>query len=300
VLRALARQVQVFSRVSPAHKLQIVRALQQAGRVVGMSGDGINDGPALKAADIGIAMGQSGTDVARDVADVVLENDDLELLVRAVSHGRTTYSNIRKSLRFLLSTNFSEVMVTFIAVAAGLGHPLTTLQLLWINLISDVFPSLALALEAPETSVMKLPPRDPKEPVLGKADFMRMTRESAVITGGALLASGYGWTRYGWGLRTSTIGFQGLVLGQLLHALCCRSDRRSVFTSRRLPPNPYLAFSLAGSLGVQLLTLTFPPLRGLLGLTGLGLADGLVIGGTALASLAINEASKRPLEARLS
>ena len=119
VLKALCGNVHVFARVSPAHKLQIVQALQRAGKVVAMTGDGINDGPALKAADIGIAMGHSGTDVAREVADIVLEDDNLETLVTAVSHGRTIYSNIRKSLHFLLSTNMSEIIVTFGAIAGG-------------------------------------------------------------------------------------------------------------------------------------------------------------------------------------
>jgi len=139
-LRALSRQVHVFARVSPANKLQIVQALQSAGKVVAMTGDGINDGPALKAADIGVAMGRTGTDIAREVADVVLGDDNLQTMIVAVGHGRTIHSNIRKSLHFLLSTNFSEILVMFLSGALGLGHPLTAMQLLWINLISDIFP----------------------------------------------------------------------------------------------------------------------------------------------------------------
>lgn len=127
VLKVLCEKVHVFARVSPAHKLQIVQALQRAGKVVAMTGDGINDGPALKAADIGIAMGHSGTDVAREVADIVLEDDNLDTMVTAVSHGRTIYNNIRKSLRFLLSTNLSEIIVTFGAISGGLGQPLNSM-----------------------------------------------------------------------------------------------------------------------------------------------------------------------------
>src|SRR5574341_1808662 len=162
-MTALASRVQVFARVSPAHKLQIVQAMQRAGKVVAMTGDGINDGPALKAADIGIAMGNTGTDVAREVADVVLEDDNLETMIVAISQVRTIYTNIRKSVHFLLSTNLSEIMVMFTAIAAGLGQPLSAMQLLWINLISDIFPGLALALEPPEPDVLSRPPRSPED-----------------------------------------------------------------------------------------------------------------------------------------
>ncbi len=144
VLAALAQRTHVFARVSPAHKLKIVEALQRAGKVVAMTGDGINDGPALKAADIGIAMGHTGTDVARTVADVVLEDDNLETLVVAVSQGRTIYNNIRKSVRFLLATNLSEIAVMFGAIGLGPGQPLAPMQLLWINLVTDIFPALGL------------------------------------------------------------------------------------------------------------------------------------------------------------
>ena len=164
-MRALVKRAQVFARVSPAHKLQIVQALQDAGKVVAMTGDGINDGPALKAADVGIAMGRTGTDIAREVADVVLEKDNLDTLIIAIRDGRTIYLNIRKSVHFFLATNLSEIMLTFTAIAVGLGSPLTAAQLLWINLISDIFPGLALAMEAPEPDILERPPRDPQRPI---------------------------------------------------------------------------------------------------------------------------------------
>ena len=203
-LAALAQRVHVFARVSPAHKLQIVQALQEAGKIVAMTGDGINDGPALKAADIGIAMGHSGTDVAREVADVVLEDDNLETMILAVGHGRSIYDNIKKSLHFILSTNFSEIMVMFVAGAAGLGYPLSAMQLLWINLMSDIFPCLALALEPPEPDILERPPRDPKEPIIGRADFKGIAVESSVISLAALGAYVVGLARYGTGQRAST------------------------------------------------------------------------------------------------
>ncbi|MBR9987953.1 MAG: cation-transporting P-type ATPase, partial [Desulfosarcina sp.] len=164
-LKALARKAHVYSRVSPAHKLQIVQALQSAGVTVAMTGDGINDGPALKAADIGIAMGKTGTDVARDVADVVLEDDNLETLALALKDGRTIHGNIRKSVHFFLSTNISEIMLMTTALGLGIGFPLNVMQLLWINIISDIFPGMALSMEAEEADVMRRPPRDAGAPL---------------------------------------------------------------------------------------------------------------------------------------
>ncbi|GKT10157.1 calcium-translocating P-type ATPase, SERCA-type [Desulforhabdus sp. TSK] len=299
-LRSLSRRIHVFARVSPAHKLQIVQALQRAGHVVAMTGDGINDGPALKAADVGVALGKSGTDIAREVADVVLENDDLETMIVAVSHGRTIYSNIRKALHFLLSTNFSEIMVMFAAGAVGLGHPLTAMQLLWINLLSDIFPGLALALEPPEPDVMKRPPRNPEEPIVTGSDFKRLTVESAVMSAGALATYGYGITKYGMGANAGTLAFHSLTLAQLLHAFSCRSEHHSIFSKERMPANPYLNVALSASLGLQVLTMVVPGLRGLLGLTPITLVDAVWIGSSAALPLLVNEATKAPSQEGLS
>ena len=292
-MQALASRVHVFSRVSPANKLQIVQALQKAGKVVAMTGDGINDGPALKAADIGIAMGHAGTDVAREVADVVLEDDNLETMIVAVSHGRTIYNNIRKSVHFILSTNLSEIMVMFTGIATGLGQPLTAMQLLWINLISDIFPGLALALEAPEPDVLSKPPRSPDQPIIMAEDFKRIAFEGAMISATALGAYGYGISRYGRGARAGTLAFMSLTTGQLLHAVSCRSEKHSIFDKERLPSNRYLNAAIGGSFAIQALTLALPGLRGLLGMTTINLADALVIGGSAVVPLIVNEATKK-------
>jgi Ca2+-transporting ATPase len=293
VMTTLTNRVHVFARVSPAHKLQIVQALQQTGKVVAMTGDGINDGPALKAADIGIAMGHTGTDVAREVADVVLEDDNLETMVVAISHGRTIYNNIRKSVHFLLATNLSEIMVVGLALTAGLGRPLNAMQLLWINLLSDVTPGLALAQEPPEPDVLRQPPRDPAAPILTSTDFKRIAFESTVLSAGAFGAYGYGLARYGMGAQANTLAFTSLTVGQLLHAFSCRSHTPTLFSAQPLPANPSLTLAVGGSLALQFLALVIPGLRGLLGLTPLTLFDSVVVGASAVLPLVVNEVTKR-------
>jgi Ca2+-transporting ATPase len=291
-LQALAKKVHVYSRVSPAHKLKIVQALQSAGRTVAMTGDGINDGPALKASNLGIALGQSGTDVAREVADIILEEDNLEILIKALEEGRTTYGNIKKSVHFFLSTNLTEIEVMFAAMALGIGFPLNVMQLLWINIISDIFPGLALSKEKPASESMNTPPRDGDAALFSSDDFKQMLLESSIITTGSLAAYGYGLLRYGAGGQASSLAFQSLTIGQLLHAFSCRSRHNSIFDRQHLPANPALNWAVGGSLVLQLLTMIVPGLRNFLGVTSLGIVDAAVIGASSVLPFFANETRK--------
>jgi len=297
-LTALSDKVDVFARISPSNKLQIVQALQAAGKVVAMTGDGINDAPAMKAAQVGVAMGKGGTDVAREVADIVLEDDRLETMMIAVSRGRTIYNNIRKSVHFLLATNLSEIMVMTTATAIGIGEPLNAIQLLWLNLVTDIFPGLSLAMEAPEPEVLSQPPRNPDEPIIKNSDFGRIAFESAMLSVSTLAAYSYAILRYGIGPQASSVAFMSLTSGQLLHTISCRSEKHSIFSQEKLPNNPYLNAAITGSFAIQIMAIAFPPLRNLLKITPLNIVDTAVIAGSALLPLLVNESTKniRPLD----
>ena len=280
------RRTQVFARVSPAMKLKLVQALQKAGHRVAMTGDGVNDGPALRVADVGIAMGRDGTDVARSMSDVVLKDDRLQSIIDAIAQGRSSFANLQKAIEYLLSTNFSEIEVTLAAIAAGLPTPLSPIQLLWINLITDVFPALAIGLEEPEWDVLHTPPENYRQGVIDKWRLKDLFQQSLVISGGTMASYLYGLARYGVGPRANTQAFMTLTSAQVLQALSSRSRSSSLFAKHGPPPNTWLRTAVVGSLLLQVST-ALPGIRRIFGVTPLGPVDLLfIIAGAVLPFLA--------------
>ena len=281
----------VFARVNPTDKLRIVRAFQRQGQVVGMTGDGINDGPALRAADVGIAMGRAGTETAREVADVVLLDDDPRAILVALREGRAIHKNIRTAVHYLVATNLSELLLVMSSIGAGIGQPLSPRQLLWINLLTDVFPALALAVEPPEADVLKRPPSG--EDLLASRDLLRLGRQGGVISGAALGSYLFGIARYGVGVRADTLAFLSLTTAQLLHTLSARSEHRTAWALQGCGRG-WVGGAIGAGLAVEVLALVFPPLRGLLGISPIGGADLAVCLTSAGASLLLNELFKGP------
>lgn len=231
-------QYNVFARVSPAHKLKIVRALKKQGHIVAMTGDGINDGPALKEAAVGVAMGKTGSDIARESSSIVLLDDNFATIVKAVEQGRAIYDNIRKFIRYMLSCNLGEVITVGLAVLLGLPMPLTPIQILMMNLVTDGLPALALSMDPPDASIMKRPPRDPDESLFaGGLSWLILKRGTYV--GVATLLMFIEALRI-WDLPTaSTMAFATLVTVQLVSAIDCRSETRSpleigIFSNKHL------------------------------------------------------------------
>jgi Ca2+-transporting ATPase len=206
--------------------------------------------------------------------------------------GRSIVKNVRKTLHYLLSTNLSEIQVMLMSGVLGLGHPLNTMQLLWINLVSDIFPGLALAMDPPDPDIMEQPPRDPTEPIVNSGEFKKIAFEGGLLAASSMGAYIYGISRYGMGAAASTLAFQSLTTGQILHALSCRSEQVSVFSSDQSSPNKYLNVAVISSLALQSMTFLVPGLRGILGLSPLNIVDGLVVGAASLVPLLINESRK--------
>jgi len=262
----------VFARVAPGQKLQLVKKLQRSGRVVAMIGDGVNDTPPLRAADIGIALGRSGVEAARGIADVVLLEDDLTSLSDAVERGRTVAINIRKAIRYLVATNLSEIIFMLVAAAAGRAHPLSPIQLLWINLLTDVLPALGLAMEPAAPDLMTRPPRDSKEPVISAAEFGTLARDASLIAASAFAAQA-GAARLGGSAHSGqTVGFNSLVSAQLFYAFACRSRRGSLLSGRALPANRFFFGALGCAFAAQSAALFIPGFRNLFG-PAIGIAD---------------------------
>ncbi len=241
--------IYVYARVSPEHKLRIVQSLQRKGHVTAMTGDGVNDAPAIKAADIGIAMGITGTDVTKEAASLVLSDDNFSTIVAAIEEGRGIYENIRKFIRYLLASNVGEILVMFLAMMAGLPLPLVPIQILWVNLVTDGLPAMALGVDQAEKDLMMQKPRGAKESIFARRLGWKIISRGILIgvcTLGAFwltLISGDGGES---GLRLAqTVAFATLVMAQLIHVFDCRSSR-SIF-HRNILQNKYLVFAVLSS-----------------------------------------------------
>jgi Ca2+-transporting ATPase len=228
-LEKVVCEVDVFARVSPEHKLKIVKALEDQVEIVAMTGDGVNDAPALNAADIGVAMGITGTDVAKEASDMILLDDNFATIVAAVEEGRRIYDNIRKFFTYTMTSNAGEIWVMLIAPFLGMPFALRPLQILWVNLVTDGLPGLALSIEPAEKKVMKRPPYPPDENVFGRG-MARQILWVGILMGLVSLGVGYIFWAQNPDGNWQTIVFTTLTLSQMGNALALRSDRESLFT----------------------------------------------------------------------
>ena len=258
--------VDVFARVAPHHKVRIVEALRERGHVVAMTGDGVNDAPALKRADIGVAMGITGTDVSKQTADMVLTDDNYVSIVSAIEQGRIIYSNIRKFVYFLISCNSAEIAIIFIATLLGWDTPLTVIQLLWLNLLSDGAPALALGLEEGEPDLMERPPRPPEEPVINREMVSGVIVQTIAIAGTVLLAYWRGMYYFAPEMGTDpaqtaqTMAFVTLVLSELARAYTARSERYPLL-KMGVFSNKYMQYAVGFSVALLLVVVYVPALQ---------------------------------------
>jgi Ca2+-transporting ATPase len=272
-------QVSVYARVSPEHKIKLVNAFQKRGNIVAMTGDGVNDAPALKQADIGVAMGITGTDVAKESAEMVLQDDNFATIVAAVAEGRVIYSNIRKFIRYILTGNFSEIFVMLIAPFLGMPLPLLPLQILWINLVTDGLPALALGIEPAERDVMRQPPHPPTESILGRGMSWRVLYAGILL---GLLSLGVGYFAWRSGNPDwQTMVFTTLTFGQMAGVLAIRSERESLF-SIGLLSNKLLLGAVVMTALLQVAVIYIPFLQHLFETVPLTLNDLLICVGLSL------------------
>lgn len=294
----------VFARVSPENKVQIVQAFQSHGKICSMTGDGVNDAPSLKAANIGVAMGIGGTEVAKDAAEMILVDDNFITIKNAVMEGRNLFNNIKKSVVYLLRSNFGEVVLMASAIFAGLASPLSTIQILWVNLLTDTAPSLALGMDKSTDSVMNEKPRDVKAGLLNKGDYLSVVIQGVISGLVALLAfllpviAKVGFDNVFTAMSTDaelvrlcrTYCFSTLAINEMLMAYVCKTKGSFAFTTKESWNNPILNICTVVGILLQIAVLAFEPLRKLLKLAEVSLKDVVIIFVIAIAGVLVNAA----------
>lgn len=280
----------VFARVTPSHKVKLVKAFKLSGEVVAMTGDGVNDAPALKAADIGCSMGISGTDVAKSASDMVLTDDNFATIVYAVKEGRCIFANIKKAVQFLLSSNIGEILTVFMGILFGWSSPLTAIQLLWVNLVTDSLPAIALGLDAPAEDIMQKPPRDPKKGLFADGLWTAIIFEGLMIGALALLAFVIGANVFASLTVGRTMAFAVLSLSQLVHAFNMRSEHSVIKAG--LFKNPFLILSFIIGLILEVTVISVPAFASVFGAAPLGTLQWIITAMLSLMPLAIVEGQK--------
>ncbi len=297
-LRGIVERYDTFARVSPEHKLRLVRALQANGEVVAMTGDGVNDAPALRQAEVGVAMGIKGTEATKEAAEIVLADDNFATIERAVEEGRRTFDNIQKSIVFLLPTNGAQSLVLLTAVLLGLDLPLEPVQILWVNLIAAVTLSLSLAFEPPEPDVMRRPPREPGAPIISRTMIVKILLASLLI-GGATLAT-YFIARAGDldQAHRQTLAVTMLAVAQIGYLFSCRNLRGTSFRRGTWFSNPVVWVSVAALVVLQGLFVYVPVMHTLFGSTALPVANWSILVAAAAGVFLVMEAAKLVVQER--
>lgn len=271
-----ANHIDVYARVSPEHKLQIVKTLQKVGHVVAMTGDGVNDAPAIKASDIGIAMGISGTDVSKEASSLVLADDNFSTIVSAIEEGRHIYDNIRKFISYLLASNVGEILVMFFAMLAGLPLPLLPIQILWVNLVTDGLPAMALGVDPAEGNTMSNPPRNSRESIFARGVGWKIITRGLMIGMCSLLAFWVTYLEYpSYIVIAQTVAFATLVMCQLIYVFDCRSEG-TIFKRNPLNNLPLL-LAVASSVLLLLVVIYYPPLQPIFHTVPLGIREWILV-----------------------
>ncbi|MCX8129091.1 MAG: calcium-translocating P-type ATPase, SERCA-type [Clostridia bacterium] len=280
-LGKLAEEVSVYARVSPKHKLMIVKALKKLGHIVAMTGDGVNDAPAVKEADIGVSMGITGTDVTKEASSMILMDDNFATIVAAIEEGRVIYNNIRKFIRYMLACNIGEVLTMFLGMLIGLPLPLLPIQILWVNLVTDGLPAIALGLDPPEKDIMMRPPRGAKEHIFSNG-LLNLILLRGIVIGLSTLAVFMSIMYFTADIETARTGaFLTLVMTQLIHVFECKSERKSIFEIP-LFNNIALVLSVIISLIMILGVIYIPFLQGVFKTVGLSLNEWILVMGFSL------------------